>query len=71
MSDSILDLNDLAPPRLRARAIAVTFTVEVVADDGEQLHPIETRPMRLPASDWQHWHLDIALAQIQEQLDQR
>jgi hypothetical protein len=54
--------------RLAARLVSVTLQLEVVADDGETLHPIETKPIRIPAGDWPNFRTDVALAQIQEQL---
>jgi hypothetical protein len=61
--------NGAEPPRrLRARLVSVTVQLEVVADDGDTLHPVELQPTRIPAADWPLWHADVALAQIQEQL---
>jgi hypothetical protein len=75
MSTPILDVNeptgngsDSRLSRLRARLVSVAVQLEVVADDGETLHPVETQAIRIPISDWSNWDLDVALAQIQEQL---
>jgi hypothetical protein len=72
MSAPILDVDETGngpgPRRLRVRLVSVTVQLEVVADDGDTLHPIETQPVRIPASDWPNYHTDIALAQLQEQI---
>lgn len=61
--------NGAEPSRsLRVRLVSVAVQLEVVADDGETLHPIETQAVRVPASEWGNWHLDAALAQLQEQI---
>ncbi len=72
----ILDIEEVAsngdqsPARkLRARLVSVTVGLEVVADDGETLHPMELQSARIPASDWRNWNVDAALAQVQAQLD--
>jgi hypothetical protein len=57
------------PPRLRARLIAVQLGLEIVADDGTTLHPVETRTIRIPASEWPAWDLEVALAQVQAQIE--
>lgn len=69
MSDNGHDMIE-APARLRLRPISVTVQLEVVADDGENLHPVETQAVRIAASEWPNWHLDVALAQLQGQLRQ-
>jgi hypothetical protein len=71
MSDLALDLaagNGAEPRRLRVRLVSVVVQLEVVADDGDTLHPVETQGVRVPASEWHNWHLDMALAQLQEQI---
>lgn len=56
-------------PRMRARLVGVVISLEVVADDGDTLHPIELQPLRVPASEWAGFDIDITLAQVQAQLD--
>ena len=68
MSANGQDVEVETPRRLRIRPVAVVVQLEVVADDGETLHPVETQAVRIAASEWPNWHLDIALAQLQEQL---
>jgi len=58
-----------ADTRLRARLVGVVVSLEVVADDGEVLHPIELQPVRVPASEWSGFDVNEALAQVQTQLD--
>lgn len=58
------------PPRMRARLVAVVVSLEVVADDGVTLHTIELQPIRVPATEWSQFSLDVALAQLQAQLDE-
>lgn len=60
---------DAAAPPMRARLVGVVLQLEVVADDGTTLHPIELQPMRVAAADWPGFALEDALAQIQAQLD--
>lgn len=60
--------NGEQPRRLQVRLVSVVVQLEVVADDGETLHPVETQGVRVPASEWGKWHLDVALAQLQEQI---
>jgi hypothetical protein len=57
------------PPRMRARLVGVVVSLEVVADDGVMLHPIDLQPIRVPANEWSGFSLDVALAQIQAQLE--
>lgn len=54
---------------MKARLVSITVALEVVADDGETLHLVETQPVRLTATGWEHWHPGPLLAQVQEQLD--
>lgn len=72
MSTPILDADDTGngarPRRLVARLVSVAVQLDVVADDGETLHPVETQAIRIPASEWPNFHIDVALAQLQEQL---
>lgn len=70
MSEPALEThpNGDEPRRLRVRLVTVAVHLEVVADDGEHLHPVETQTIRIAASEWPNWHLDVALAQLQEQL---
>lgn len=60
-----------APPtaRMRVRLVGVVVSLEVVADDGATLHPIELQPLRVPATEWAGFDIDTALAQVQAQLD--
>jgi hypothetical protein len=54
--------------KMKARLVSVTVALEVVADDGETLHPVETQPMRFSASEWPAFHVDLAMTQIQESM---
>ena len=54
--------------KMKARLVAVTVLLEVVADDGDQLHPVETQPLRFSASEWPAFHVELAMAQIQESM---
>jgi hypothetical protein len=54
---------------LRVRLVSVTIQLEVVADDGSTLHPIETQPVRIPAAAWPNWSILDAVDQLQEQVD--
>jgi hypothetical protein len=55
-------------PKMRVRLVSVTVQLEVVADDGTLLHPIETQPVRVAASAWPEWSVADAVDQIQEQV---
>lgn len=57
------------PVRQRVRPVAVVVHVEAVTDDGVDLRPITTRPVRVPACEWSDWHLDVALAQIDAEVN--
>lgn len=61
--------NGTEPRRLRARLVSITVALEVVADDGETLHLVDTQPVRLPANGWDGFHPSAALAEVQAQLD--
>jgi hypothetical protein len=54
---------------MKARLVGITLALEVVADDGDTLHPLQVQPVRINAADWVKWSLDDALTQIQAQLD--
>lgn len=55
--------------RSRVRLLAVTVVLEAVADDGEMLHPIDTRPIRVPAAEWSEFSLDVILGQLQSEIE--
>jgi hypothetical protein len=55
-------------PQRRVRLVSVTVQLEVVADDGEILHPVEVQPFRVAAADWPGWSMDDALAELQGQV---
>ncbi len=57
------------PPRRRIRLVGVIVQLEVVADDGTTLHPVEVQPFRVAATDWPTWSIDDALVDLQEQVD--
>jgi hypothetical protein len=60
-----------APPkaRMRARLVGVVVSLEVVADDGATLYPVELQPLRVPAADWPSFDIAATLAQVQARLD--
>jgi hypothetical protein len=60
-----------APPRApRARLVTATVQLQVVADDGTTLHPLQIAPIQVAASEWPTFNLDAQLADVQRQLDQ-
>lgn len=59
------------PARQRVRLVSVTVALDVVADDGEILHPIPTQPIRIAASEWRAFSLDVVLGQLQAQIEPR
>lgn len=56
-------------PRLKARLVSITVALEIVADDGEHLHLIDTQPLRLAANGWATFHPEAALAEVEEQIN--
>lgn len=55
----------------RARLVSVSVQLNVVADDGETLHPLQVAPVQVVANDWKHFDLDAQIADIQAQLGPR
>lgn len=53
----------------RVRPVSVTVQIDAVIDDGDTLTPIRSRPVTIPARDWDAFSLDTAIAQMQEQTD--
>lgn len=47
----------------------MTVVLEAVADDGETLRPIDTKPIRVPAVDWSRFSLDVIVGQLQAQIE--
>jgi hypothetical protein len=54
----------------KARLVSVTVQLNVVADDGATLHPLQIAPVNVTAADWPTFMLDAQLADVQRQLDQ-
>jgi hypothetical protein len=59
-----------APPAPKARLVSVTVQLNVVADDGDVLHPLQIAPVNVAAAEWPTFLLDGQLADVQRQLDQ-
>jgi hypothetical protein len=55
----------------RARLVSVTVQLQVVADDGSTLHPLQVAPISVSAGDWPTFDVDAQMADVQRQLDQR
>ncbi len=53
---------------VRVRPISVTIHVEAVADDGVTLVPLQIEPVKLTASQFEHFSLVDEMAQIEESL---
>lgn len=58
------------PESPKARLVSVTVQLNVVADDGDTLHPLQIAPVNVTAADWPTFVLDAQLADVQRQLDQ-
>lgn len=52
----------------RVRLVAAVVHLELVADDGEMLRPLEVGALRVPAGEWPP-DLDRVIRGIQRQLD--
>lgn len=59
-----------APKTPKARLVSVTVQLNVVADDGTMLHPLQIAPVNVAAAEWPTFVLDAQLADVQRQLDQ-
>jgi hypothetical protein len=59
-----------APRALKARLVSVTLQLEVVADDGDVLHPLNLAPVKVRSAEWPTFDLNAQLADVQRQLDQ-
>lgn len=53
---------------LTARLVTVEIHLDVVADDGVTLWPVQVPPRRINAADWPAFDLDRVLAQITAEL---
>jgi hypothetical protein len=58
------------PPPPRARLVTATVQLQIVADDGETLHPLQIAPIQVAASEWPTFDLNAQVADVQRQLDQ-
>lgn len=54
----------------RVRLIAVTLQLQVVADDGDTLNPLQVQPITVVAKDWETFSLEAQVADLQRQLDE-
>jgi hypothetical protein len=61
---------DETPRALKARLVSVTLQLEIVADDGDMLHPLNLAPVKVRSAEWPTFTLEAQLADVQRQLDQ-
>lgn len=54
---------------MRVRLVAAVVHLELVADDGEVLRPLEVGAVRVPAAEWPP-DLDRLIGGVQRQLDE-
>jgi len=65
------EVTETHPEPLRVRLVAVEIHLEVVADDGVTLHPVQTPTQRYAAAEWPDFDLARVLAQIEAEVQKQ
>ncbi len=53
---------------MRVRLVSVTVQLQLVADDGTHLTPVQAPPVTVVAADWDTWDLAAHIAELERQI---
>lgn len=55
-------------PGPAVRLVSVVVQLNLVADDGDVLEPLNVQPIQVPAKEWPNWDVNQVIAEAQNQL---
>lgn len=63
-----VEVNGLRGFEPRVRLVSVVVQLNLVADDGNVLEPLNVQPIQVPAKEWPNWDVARVIAEAQNQL---